>query len=40
MTKDNIILSYGRREAGKNLEMIFNTYDDLKNKISDLILIV
>jgi glycosyltransferase involved in cell wall biosynthesis len=34
------IFTYGRWVEGKNLEMIFNTYDDLKNKISNLTLII
>ncbi len=32
------IFTYGRWVSGKNLEMIFNTYDDLKNKVPNLIL--
>lgn len=32
------IFSYWRWVEGKNLEMIFNTYDDLKNKIPNLVL--
>ena len=33
-----IIFTYGRWVEGKNLKMIFNTYEDLKNKIPNLIL--
>ncbi len=36
----NTIFSYGRRVKWKNLEMIFKTYEELKNKIQDLVLIV
>ena len=36
----NTISSYGRRVKWKNLEMIFKTYEELKNKIQDLVLIV
>ncbi|MFC1797708.1 hypothetical protein ACFLY2_00530 [Patescibacteria group bacterium] len=32
------IFTYGRWVEGKNLEMIFNTYDDLKNKVPNLVL--
>jgi len=34
------IFSYWRWVEGKNLKMIFNTYDNLKNKIPNLVLIV
>jgi glycosyltransferase involved in cell wall biosynthesis len=40
ITRGNTIFSYGRWEEGKNLEMIFKTYDSLKGKVSDLTLIV
>ena len=33
-----VIFTYGRWVEGKNLEMIFNTYNDLKNKVPNLIL--
>jgi len=39
-TKNNIIFSYSRWEKGKNIEMIFKTYENLKNKILDLVLII
>ena len=32
------IFTYGRRVEGKNLKLIFKTYDDLKNKVSNLVL--
>jgi len=35
-----IMFSYGRWVEGKNLEMLFDTYDDLKNRIRDLVLII
>ena len=35
-----VIFSYWRWVKGKNLEMIFNTYDDLKNKVPNLSLII
>jgi len=38
--KQKIIFTYGRRVEWKNLELIFYTYEKLKNEISDLILIV
>ena len=34
----NTIFTYGRWVNGKNLEMIFNTYDNLKDKIPNLVL--
>jgi len=35
-----VIFSYWRWVNWKNLEMIFQTYDDLKNKVSNLVLII
>jgi len=35
-----IIFSYGRWVEGKNLELIFKTYEDLKNRCRKLILII
>ena len=32
------IFTYGRWVEGKNLKMIFNTYEDLKDKVPNLIL--
>lgn len=32
------IFTYGRWVEGKNLEMIFNTYEELKNKVPNLVL--
>jgi glycosyltransferase involved in cell wall biosynthesis len=40
ITKENVLLSYGRWEDGKNLEMIFKTYENLKTRVSDLHLMV
>lgn len=37
-SSSNIIFSYGRWVEGKNLEMIFKTYEDLKDKVPNLIL--
>ena len=36
--KSKVIFTYGRWVEGKNLEMIFQTYNELKEKIPDLIL--
>jgi glycosyltransferase involved in cell wall biosynthesis len=36
--KEKTIFTYGRWVEGKNLEMIFNTYEELKNKVPNLIL--
>ena len=36
----NTIFTYGRWVEWKNLEMIFKTYEELKNKVSDLVLII
>lgn len=38
--KKNIIFTYWRRVKWKNLQLIFKTYEHLKDKITDLILIV
>ena len=34
----NIIFTYGRWVEGKNLKLVFKVYDDLKNKIPNLVL--
>jgi glycosyltransferase involved in cell wall biosynthesis len=36
----NIIFTYWRWTQGKNLELIFKTYENLKNQITDLVLII
>lgn len=36
----NVIFTYGRRVEWKNLQLVFKTYEKLKNEITDLILIV
>jgi glycosyltransferase involved in cell wall biosynthesis len=38
--KDNTIFACGRWVQGKNTQMLFKTYDNLKNKCNNLILIV
>ncbi|MDP3381356.1 MAG: hypothetical protein Q8S84_07875 [bacterium] len=35
-----IIFSYGRWVFGKNIELVFDTYDNLKNEIRELVLII
>ncbi|MDD2871379.1 MAG: glycosyltransferase family 4 protein [Candidatus Gracilibacteria bacterium] len=36
----NTLFTYGRWGEGKNIDLIFNVYDNLKNKSRDLVLIV
>ena len=38
--EDNIIFTYGRWWEWKNIDLVFNVYDNLKNKSRDLVLIV
>lgn len=38
ISSNNTIFTYGRRVEGKNLWLIFDTYQQLKNKVSNLIL--
>ena len=37
---NNVIFSYWRWVKGKNLQLVFKTYENLKNKINDLVLII
>jgi len=37
-SKSKTIFTYGRWVEGKNLEMIFNTYEELKDKVPNLVL--
>lgn len=38
--KSNTIFSYGRRAEWKNLDLVFQAYDSLKNKTRDLVFII
>lgn len=40
LSKSNIIFTYGRWVEGKNIWLIFKTYEELKLKILDLVLII
>ncbi len=39
-SRPKVIFTYGRWVFGKNIELIFNTYENLKNEIRELVLII
>lgn len=40
INNNNVIFTYWRRVKGKNLQLVFKTYEDLKDKINNLVLVI